>query len=901
LTLTLGRVLDRLGPPGLRQRVDQVRRLAEVRRAGDDDADGQLRALLADLAPEQLDQLIRAVALQFDVSNLAEDRHRLRVLRQRERTHRTRPRRESLADALCTLRDRGVDADTALRMLGELRIELVATAHPTEAKRRTIRRTLDRIRDDLAELDDADATPRQRRAALDGVAMDLACLWQTDTVRLTKPSVEAEVDRGLAVFDVLWEATPELTRQAHAAVEQVYGQQVDTPLTPVRFGTWIGGDRDGNPFVTPELTRQTLRRLRADAVRRHLRVCDELVNVLTMSQAEHEPSAKLTEALHEAEQQLGDRLPEPEHTRELYRRFLAVIRCRLEATLNQATADGPNDAVDPVAYATADQLLRDVQVVHDSLHVGGHRRLAEGPLRDWLAQVHVFGIHLARLDIREHSANLESAIDDLMTRLGQPGFADADEDRKQAMLAARPDPQQAAAIDAESLDETIGKTVALFDLLHRWSVDHGPAGLGELIVSMTHRPSDALTVVWLQRFAAARAGVPDSTPPHPIPGTPLFETIDDLKRGPQMLADLLDAPGYADWLKACGDEQVVMVGYSDSTKDGGPLPANWRLYTAQQGLAEVAQQRGVKLNVFHGRGGSLGRGGGPAARGILALPSEAVDGRLRITEQGEVLADRYALPELALRHLEQVVYATLLATAGHDEPPPPDWQDAMDAASGSALRQYQQLINDPGFVSYFGHATPIDIIETLPIGSRPSRRGGRASLDDLRAIPFTFAWTQTRHLLTAFFGIGDGLHAMPGGLDKARELYHAWPFFHGLIHNTELALIKADPTIIRAYARLAPDRDAADRISGAIVAEYQQTRDAVLNIVGKTSLVDDGGWLQQSVAHRNPYLDVLNLIQVELLGRRAARSDQPPPDDDPLQRPLRHSIQAIAAGLRTTG
>jgi phosphoenolpyruvate carboxylase len=917
----LGAVLRDLAEPGVYGLVEEVRAVSLARREGVANAELRLRNRLADLSLDQARDLIRALTCFFDLANLAEDRHRARVLRQRERERYPAPRRESIGDALQQLADLGLSGADAGRLLSRLDVDLVFTAHPTEAKRRTVRATLSRLRDDLARLDRPDLLDRERDRLLHRIRTDLACLWETDSLRPTKPTVLDEVDRSLFVADTLWQVVPDLMASARRASHRVYPETADHAALArpfLRFGSWIGGDRDGNPFVTADITRQTLARLRHAAVARHLDDCRDLLGTLTISSAYHAVSPELDAAIARARDAFPDLAAylDTTHPAERYRHFLRVIRHRLRTTRD---AD-PFAPLPPAAYPDGQALLDDLRLIADSLSRNDHADLAGQTVQAWIDRAAVFGLHFARLDVREDSAQLHAAIAAAMPALAPDAdYAAADEPARQRLLTGPIDPTAARGIDPAALDDRDRETLALFELIHHVATHAGTDALGIFIVSMTHHPSDVLAVHFLARLAAARL-----TPDHQLdldddgrfrgrgswlPTAPLFETIDDLQRATDTLAALLDQPDYAAAVQRFGHRQPVMIGYSDSTKDGGYLAANVELFDAQQRLADLAAQRRVELVIFHGRGGSLGRGGGPAARGILSLPPDSVRGRIRITEQGEVLAERYDDPEIARRHLEQVTFATLLVSGKAGDPAPKAWRDFMLAAATASRHAYRRLITDPAFIEFFAQATPIDTIEDLPIGSRPARRkAAQRWLAGLRAIPYTFAWTQNRALITGYFGMGYGLltaaHGTPDDIGSAdwslgRTMYADWPFFRAVIDNAELALAKADLPITARYAELTEDPAVGQCVLRLIREEHATARAVVLAITQRDELLDATPWLARSIQVRNRYVDPLNYLQAELMHRRRHATD--PTEQRRIDHLMRLAVQGVAAGLRTTG
>lgn len=902
LTQTLDEVLsEQVGEERLAL-VREIRELGHQRRAGEQGAEEKLAARIASLSLDEAKIAIRALSIWFDLVNLAEDHQRIRVLRQREQQSAPRPRNESVAAAIAALRQRDVPAEDLRELLDRLLVDLVFTAHPTEAKRRTTRRLLRRFRDYLKDLERTDLSPHAERRLLDRIFCDMTILWQSDQMQPRRPEVLDEVKRGLAFYDSLWEVVPELYRELRQALAIDY-PQVEMPPRPfLRFGSWIGGDRDGNPFVTADVTRQTLSLLRQAAIEGHLLRCREFVQLIAVSTRQVPVADTVARAVEEAANRWPDLRAcfERVSPTETYRRWLTVIDYRLQQTL--ATGwETPRQS----AYRSAADLEGDVAMMAQSIAAGRGGRIVATYLDDWLVQIRTFGLHLAALDIRQDTRVHVEVLTEIFRALGAADdYSLLNEEQKQDLLSRTLESH--LALPETGFSEQTADTLALFRLLVQAVRAYGTAPLGGYVLSMTHQPSDVLTVLWFWKRAWREAGYPAGELPY-LPIVPLFETIDDLHRAPQVFHALLSHPVYESYVRRNGDPtQIVMIGYSDSTKDGGYLAASWGLYRAQRLLADMAKRRDIRLIVFHGRGGALGRGGGPAARAILSLPSRAVGGALRMTEQGEVLVERYDDPQIAFRHLEQVTWATMLVSQSTSSDPDPVWLDAMEALAKYAYARYRQLVEAPGFLEYFDQATPISEIETLPIASRPSRRRQRRGLQDLRAIPWTFAWTQSRHLLPAWFGLGTAAAALGDGSggewSLLRRMYEEWAYFRAIVGNAELALVKADLGIARRYAELIQDGSAAHRIWPAIAEEYEASRDAVLRITGQKELIDATPWLQRSIARRNPVVDPLNLIQIELF-RRLRRQSQAYSADAPerLHELLRLSIHGVASGMRTTG
>ena len=897
---TLGDVIRDLAGAETLGMVREIRDLARDRRAGVPDAERRLAARIEGLDEPSARIVTRALSIFFDLVNIAEDRQRVRVLRQRERQRAPLPLGESLAAGLAELAAHGLDADTVQRLLDGLHIELVFTAHPSEAKRRSIRAKLRRMRRALQELDRDDLLPRERSRLEADIRGELAILWQTEFLRPSRPTVGDEVERGLSIMPRLWEAVPPVYAAMRRALRTTFPDRTFTLPPFLRFGSWMGGDRDGNPYVTADVTARTLVRLRDEAIERHLDRCGLLHDMLTVSRQAADGAAALVARLEVASAAWPDlaRVLDQVAPHEGYRRWLAMIRFRLERS--RGTLEAPLDAA---AYRDGAALEADVSALVEALAAD---RIAgdDSPARHWLDLVRTFGLHTTALDVRQDARAYRDILGEILVAAGIVPSADdyaclGDQERAAVIVGSL---DHAAEIPTRGLGPLATDTLRLFEILQHAVTLFGSGCLGAAIVSLTRAPADVLGVLWLWRHARAKAaarGAPVAVTDPAI--VPLFEKIHDLARAGDTLAAILDEPAYRRHVAARGDRQVVMVGYSDSTKDGGYLAACDGLQVAQERLHRVASARGVRVTFFHGRGGSLGRGGGPAARGILSLPPETLDGSLRLTEQGEVLAERYDDVEIARRHLEQVTWATLIASGIPRDPPPTEWVDLVRRMAARSWEIYRDLVDQPGFIEFFSRATPIDDIEGLPIASRPSRRRGERTLDDLRAIPWVFAWTQNRCMIPAWYGLGTALAEVKyedrRDWQQVCEMYRQWPFFQATIDNATLALAKADMYVAQRYAELVADDDVRRRIWQRIAAEFDRSRQAILDIVGGGELLAHTPWFQRSVEARNPNVDPLNLIQIEFMRRRA---DQPPPTTDGSDL-LRLCVQGIASGMRTTG
>ena len=882
-----------------------LRELAERRREGDAAAAEQLGQRIASLSLSDGRAVIRALSMLFDLTNLAEDHHRIRVLRRREQDRAPLPAEESIAEAIHRLKEEGLSAEQVRELLESLSVELVFTAHPTEAKRRTTRRLLRRFRDSLKELDRDDLFLRERQRRRLQMYSDMTILWQSDLMGATRPRVIDEVRRGLSFAMRIWDLVPAVYRELGDALAAEFPGLSLGERPVLRFGSWIGGDRDGNPFVTAEVTAQSLLVYRRGAIMLHLERCQQMIQLLSMSERQAPVEGPLKQAVDEAYARYPGAQPAIDELKqaEVYRRWLQVIAFRLQRSLKEE----PFAPADDGAYRFADELEADLRLMAQSIAAGGGHRIVDFHLRDWLAQLKTFGLHLVELDLRQESSVHVALLTEVFRRMGvADDYAALSEEEKQLLLERTMG--QPVELDAEEFEGVGRETLLLFRVLARAAMAYGMDPLGGHLVSMTHRPSDVLAVLWLWEWGwRAEGGRAEALPYLPI--IPLFETLNDLHHAPQTVNDFVGCRPYAEYLRRAPEPvQIVMIGYSDSTKDGGYLAAAWSLYRAQETLAAMAQRRGIRLVFFHGRGGALGRGGGPAARAILSLPPQAVGGALRMTEQGEVLADRYDDPDIALRHLQQVTWATMLVSSHQPSPLEERWAETMEAVAKHAYRRYRQLLEMPGFLTYFEQATPVSEIERLPIGSRPSRRSQRTkprSLEDLRAIPWTFAWVQSRHILPAWFGLGTGLQAVVeaagGDWSILAEMYDQWIYFRAQLDNAELALVKADMDIASRYAELADADPAVSAVWQTIADEYTRSREAVLRVTRQPELLGSTAWLARSVRRRNPAIDVLNLMQIELLRRLQATPAAAEVETEQLRDQIRLTIQGIAAGLRTTG
>lgn len=885
--------------------VEEVRSMARRLSEGDASMATQLRDRIAQLSGDELSIIIRSFTIVLELANLAEDRHRIRVIRDREQQAYPDARSESIGAAFATLHDDGLSTAEIRGLLERVKIELVFTAHPTEAKRRSVRRILHRIRQLLKAGDDDELLPRERERNNLFIRGELHKLWQTDFVRPWRPTVLQEVERGLAIMPGLWNEAPALLNDLERALQRYY-PKVAPPESPlVSFGSWIGGDRDGNPFVTPAVTAETLTLLRRHAVLEHRSKARQLARSLSMSDRLTKRPAKIEAALADVSNRWPTLAKELEKLAplETYRRWLFAMRWRLNKTL-QCSIDQPAGKDSP-AYWSRNDLAADVELVAECLRETGDELLVTNEVEPWLAQIKVFGLHTARLDLRQHSAVYRSAIDEMCRVAGLcDDPAGLDEPRRVELLVNSMASDQLPGLDAEVSDST-RETLELFALVRRTMRLRGAGPFGAHVLSMTEKASDIVSMLWLWNWSGrVDGGSPRDAELH-LPLSPLFETIDDLNGAPDTLRQLFSIPTYRQYVTEQGDDHMVMVGYSDSTKDGGYLSAQWALQQSQSAMQQVADEFGIKLTFFHGRGGSLGRGGGPAARSILSLPGDAFSGSLRLTEQGEVLAERYGTPAIAYRHLEQVCWSTLTAASRVADPPPPAWVEMMERLASSSLAAYRKLVDSPRFADFYREVTPIDEIERLPIGSRPSKRKGGNRIEDLRAIPWVFSWTQCRAILPAWYGIGSAVEPLlddPAAIDLLRKMLKEWAFFEATISNAELALAKANMPVFQLYGELGNQIEGGQQLAQAIVDEYERSRRAVCAINNTENLLESIPWLGRSIQVRNGYVDALNVAQVVLLERVANDPDAyQHAMPDALEHLVNLGINGVSAGMRTTG
>ena len=876
--------------------VERIRRSSiRFHRDADETARRELETIFARLSREETTQVIRAFTYFSHLANIAEDQHHIR----RTRAHAmiaSAPREGTMARALAAVRDAGLSAAELQAFFARALVSPVLTAHPTEVRRRS---TLDREREIaslLAERDRVQFIPEEAAANEESLRRTVLTLWQTALLRRTRLALIDEVANGLAYYDYTF--LRELPR-FYAALEDQLADELSAPLPSfLRIGSWIGGDRDGNPFVTAEVLRQTLTMQCDRALAFYLDELHALGGELSL----HAPLVTVTAEL----EALAERSPDHSRHRahEPYRRAISGIYARLAATARALTGTEVLRAPvgDAPPYAEAGELAADLDVLHRSLVANGSVTLARGRLRDLRRAVDVFGFHLAAIDLRQNADAHERTVAELF-EAAAPGtnYRSLSEDGRVALLlaelaTARPLVSPFVSYSDDTADELRIPCVAA-EAQRRY----GKAAVPNYVISKADGLSDVLEVALLLKEAGLHRPRQQELD---LGIVPLFETIDDLRRCGVTMDRLLALPAYRRLIDYRGGVQEVMLGYSDSNKDGGYLTSGWELWKAEVALVEVCRRHGVRLRLFHGRGGSVGRGGGPSYEAILAQPVGAVDGAIRITEQGEVIASKYSNPMVGRRNLEALAAATLEATLIADSAPvpPASYVAAMEELSGHAHRAYRSLVYDtPAFERYFWETTVIGEIVNLNLGSRPASRRPSRRIADLRAIPWVFSWAQCRLMLPGWYGFGSAVQAWlaghpDDGMTTLRAMYRQWPFFAALLSNMDMVLAKSDIAIASRYAELVVDVALREAIFGRLRAEWQASVAALLDILEQGSLLEKNPLLGRSIRNRFPYLDPLNHAQIELLKRYRAGDT-----DEHTVRDIHRTINGIAAGLRNSG
>jgi phosphoenolpyruvate carboxylase len=931
----LGQVTREQMGESLFEEVEELRLLCKRAEREDDPS---LRAEAADriagLDAEAIEALLHVYTTFFHLVNQAEQQEIIRINRERARrsgpadwplgpgsgngrADDRQPRTESIDAAVATLAEEGYSRDEVVALFEQLDIQPTLTAHPTEARRRTVLRKQKRIARLLSTLDRAEATPAERAETLDELYAQIALLLGTDEIRADRPTVEEEVEQGhYFLHGSIWDTIADIHRDVQHALRRHYGETAEVPAF-LRYRSWIGSDRDGNPNVTADVTRWTFARQRRDTIAHYLDELEHMRDDLSLSRRQGAPPDALLDSL-EADAREVDLDDETMHQyrHEPYRLKLCYVEARLDGLLDRIDATHVEEMA---ADYTADDLLADLDLIADSLNRHGFEDAGRtGRLHRVRSLVKTFGFHLAALDVRQHSEVHEETVAALLAAAGvEDDYAALPEAEKLAILEAELTNPRPLVSDHDALPDPAAEMMEVFDVIRAiHAVD--PNAVGSYIVSMTHTVSDLLEPMLLAKEAGL-GDVVEGAFQCPVDMVPLFETIDDLDAADDRMETLFTHPVYAAHLEGRDGFQEIMLGYSDSNKDGGYWMANWALHKAIHSLGVVCDEHDVDLRLFHGRGGTVGRGGGRTSQAIQALPPVVHNGRIRMTEQGEIISFRYALPEIARRHVEQLVNATLTTTAAAQQQVPDDGRAGaapttvatdsdvaamMNRLAEEAMDAYRDLIGDgsgPGW-QWYTQVTPIEHISRLPIASRPVSRasGDGVDFESLRAIPWVFAWTQIRYIVPGWYGTGRGLSRLleeePDALDTLRRLYRQWPFFRGILDSAQREMARARLPIAALYDARA---DTENSFHDTIAEDYERAEDAILRITDQEALFDNSPVLQKSIQLRNPYTDVLNLLQVELLDRYRSADDSSRRED--LGESLLLSLNGIAAAMQSTG
>ncbi len=978
LGVLLGEVLREQAGLPLYEAVEDLRRTAIARREADANSTDAHAALaeqhlqhalgrVESLSNATAYQLARAFAFFFELTNLAETNHRKRRRLSHQLDPSAGPQRGSFRGTLRALKLAGISAADARALLDRITVTPVFTAHPTEVARRSVMSKRRRISTLLEQLDRIPVPEAELESLEQDVIAEITALWQTDDVRMARPAVRDEVRMALDYYESSIFATlPVLYSEVAAALASEYGVESDLAELPtlVAFGSWIGGDRDGNPFVTPRATRTALAMAHGLLLAHYRRRLQNVSDQLASSTQQVPISPELAALLDGYMKQLraaGQTELEARFPFESVRLLVGCIMMRLGGAPQISVPPPSGPPLKP--YARASEFVADLTVLHSSLIQNRGRRLAQSLIDPLLLEVRTYGLHLQALDIRQHARVHAAAIAELAQT---PGKNDA-VILSEARSAESKDPRISSG-SPQTLTDTLQLPPTLtaqtrevlntFRAIAELKRLYVPESLPRYIISGATSAEDVLNVLWLARLAGVRvegcggpSGCPDDSDPGLQP-VPLFESIEDLRNAPAVCRQLWTSAAYKPLLASWNHQQEVMLGYSDSNKDGGMIASTWEIWKAHRALHQVARECGVSLRLFHGRGGTVGRGGGPTHRSIFAQPIDSFTGELRITEQGEVLNWKYADVVLAERNLELMIAASLDALARPDallqhqqpatnnqQPSPyipqltgeilPQWESALDQLSATSYAFYRKhIVDDPDTFTYFEQATPVAELENARIGSRPTKRTDASSakkrgMEDLRAIPWVFGWMQSRHVVPAYFGVGHALqhfiqhnipvtnppsnlepgtsHLESANLAQLQTMARDFPLFLDIIRNVELALAKADFSIARLYAGLVQDEALRDRVFSTLQAEFELTRRMVLAITQQSTLLETNSVLGQSIRLRNPYVDPMSLIQVELIRRKraATASGQPVPPE--LDRAITATINGISAGLRNTG
>ncbi|MVO99970.1 phosphoenolpyruvate carboxylase [Paenibacillus lutrae] len=901
----LGEVLVHQGGNELLAVVEKIRELSKSLRAQYDPAIyAEIKETINGLQPEIRHQVIRAFAIYFQLVNIAEQNHRIRRKRDYERSSGETVQPGSIESIVQRLKQNEISYQEVQDILQEISLELVITAHPTEATRRAVLDIHQRISQDVILLDNPTLTFRERENLREKLLAEVMTLWQTDELRNRKPTVIDEVQNGMYYFDeTLFDVLPEVYQELERCLDKYYPNETWHVPSFLKFGSWIGGDRDGNPSVTSDVTWETLELHRGLALKKYEAILADVMNHLSFSKNLAEVSEELQNSIEVDKEVFGPRTELWSNSDEPYRIKLAYMIERVRNTGNALAESNEK-------YASPDEMIQDLYIIERSLRSHFADFAADAYIKKLIRQVELFGFHLATLDIRQHSREHEMAMTEVLKRTSiVEDYSQLSEKEKIDLLSKLLDEPRPITSPYMKYTEATEECLNVYRNIYKAQQEFGRNCLHSYLISMTCGASDMLEVMVFAKEVGLYRKEEDGTVVSTIQSVPLFETIDDLHEAPEIMNTLLNIPAYRASLNQAAPMHEIMLGYSDSNKDGGVITANWELRVALRKLTDMGNKNGVKLKFFHGRGGSLGRGGMPLNRSILAQPVDTIGSGIKITEQGEVLSSRYSLQGIAYRSLEQATFALIKGAVLARNPERPaketQWEAIMKDISETAQNKYQDLIfRDKDFMTFFKQSTPLPEVGELNIGSRPSKRNNSDRFEDLRAIPWVFAWTQSRYLLPAWYAAGTALQTFyqnkEENMEVLKDMYENWSFFRSMIDGLQMALAKADLLIAKEYGSLLKESDIADRIYELISTEYNLTSELILKITGQQEILDNVPVIQESIRLRNPYVDPLSYLQVDLLKElRAIReTDQ---DDAFLLREVLLTINGIAAGLRNTG
>lgn len=902
----LGDVLVHQGGNELLEIVEKIREMSKTLRTQfDREVYNEIKETIKSFDPDIRHQVIRAFAIYFQLVNIAEQNHRIRRKKDYERSAGESIQPGSIESAVKELKERNLAVDDVLEIMGRISLELVITAHPTEATRRAVLDIHRRISDDVMELDNPMLTVREREQLRDRLLAEVLTLWQTDELRDRKPTVLDEVSNGLYYFDeTLFDVLPNVYAEVERCLEKYYpGENWHVPNF-LRFGSWIGGDRDGNPSVKANVTWQTLLMHREVALAKYEEALRTMASHMTFSKNIVSVTDELLQSIEKDRSLVQLKKEEP------WRNEKEPYRVKLTYMLEKIHNTGSRNSEEEGKYSSPKEFIQDLEIIERSLRNHYADFVADHYLLKLIRQVELFGFHMAKLDIRQHSREHESAMTEVLARMGiVSNYSELDEAAKVELLTGVLNDPRLITSPYMDYSESTQECLDVFKTVKEAQLLFGQDCISSYLISMTESASDLLEVMVFSKEVGLYRREKDGKVLCTLQPVPLFETVDDLHAAPEIMRTLFEIPAYRASLDDLNPLQEIMLGYSDSNKDGGVLTANWELRSALENITEMANQFDIKLKFFHGRGGALGRGGMPLYRSVMAQPPQTLGAGVKITEQGEVLSQRYSVKGIAYRSLEQATSALIkvgmYAKLSQNEACASEWEEIMEQISQASLNKYQDLVfRDKDFLTFFRESTPLKEIGELNIGSRPSKRSNSDRFEDLRAIPWVFAWTQCRYLFPAWYASGTGLQSFyndkPENLATLREMYQKWPFFRTTIDNLQMALAKADLNIAKEYGRMVKDPSIAERIYELIREEYELTSKILLLITGQQEIMDNDPNLQESIRLRNPYVDPLSYMQVELLTElRAIREKQ---EDDPtLLREVLLTINGIAAGMRNTG